>query len=75
MLLFPQPVIDDVDVEVQLTDVFRFCRNGFQLEDDETAQFQMVEKQVDEIVAGTNGDLVLPADECEAGAQFGQEPS
>jgi hypothetical protein len=33
MLRAPQEVVDDVDVEVQLSDVFWLCRNGFQFKD------------------------------------------
>jgi hypothetical protein len=33
----PQEVVDDVDVEVQLPDVFWLCCNRFQFEDDESA--------------------------------------
>ena len=53
--------------------MFWLCCNGFQFEDDESAESQVVEGEVDEVVAVADGELVLAADEGEAGSEFGQE--
>lgn len=49
VLGFAEQVIDGVDVEVELADVFGLGVADFQLEDDEAAQAQVEEQQIEEI--------------------------
>ncbi len=68
-----QRVVDDVAVEVDLAGEFRPEGAGLQVDHDECTQFQMIEQQINVIVAAIDLDAVLPPDEGEALAQLEQE--
>ncbi len=69
----PQLVVHDVQVEVHLPRIAWLEGPGFQVDDDEAAELQMVEEQVDVEVFITDFDPELPADEGEAFAEFEKE--
>src|SRR5207302_349946 len=67
-------VIDDAQVEIHLAGVFGLELAGLQVDDNEAAQFQVVEQQVDVKVGITDVQVKLPADKREALPQLQQKP-
>jgi hypothetical protein len=68
-----QEVVHCGKVEIQLADKGRIKRTGFELDYDEAAQLQMVEKQVDAEILVADFERYLLANKGESGAQFKQE--
>ena len=67
------PIVHGVEVEVHLAGIFGFERANFQIDDDEAAKLEVVEKEVDVGIIVTDVHLNLPAHEGEAAAEFDEE--
>jgi hypothetical protein len=61
-----QFVVHDTQIEVHLAGVLGFELAGLEINDDKTAQGQVIEQQVDVEILLANRDVVLPANEGEA---------
>lgn len=69
----PHPVVHHVEVEVHLGGVLGFESTAFQIDDDEAAQLEMIEKEIQIEIVATEFEVDLPADEGEAGAELDEK--
>ena len=66
-------VIHHVEVEVHLGCVLGFEGSAFQIDDDEAAQLEVIEKEVDVEIVVSEFEVDLATDKREAGAEFDEE--
>ena len=69
----PEPVIDDVAVEIEFAGIFRLERADLQFDDHERPQTQMVEQQIDVVVFVSDIQPILPPNEGEPLPKFDEE--
>src|SRR5262245_22547314 len=68
-----QEIVDSREVDVDPADESRIEGYRFQLNDYVAAQLEVIEKQVEVVVAARKLEVDLPADEREAAAELEQE--
>ena len=64
-----QEIVNRGEIDVDLPDECRIEGDRFQFDDDAAAQLEVIEEQVEEVIAARKRKLHLPADEREAAAQ------
>ena len=69
----PEQVVHDRTIKIHLADGFRCEGFGFQVEHNETAEFQVIEKQIEIEIVAANFEMILAADEGETDTEFEEE--